>query len=80
MGNAFSELLDLYPVTPYLDSRESLIKWMYFIHNKINVKLNLPEKTMAESLQEYHKLYEPKETTINLKNIKKYINFNINFF
>jgi hypothetical protein len=71
MGNAFSELLDLYPVTPYLDSRESLIKWMYYIHNKINVSLNLPEKTLAESLQDYHKLYEPKETIINLKNIKK---------
>jgi hypothetical protein len=71
MGNAFSELLDLYPVSPYLDSRESLIKWMYFIHNKINVKLGVPEKTLAESLQEYHKLYEPKEIHINLKNIKK---------
>jgi hypothetical protein len=33
--------------------------------------LDLPEKTLAESLQEYHRLYEPKEITINLKNIKK---------
>ena len=30
------KLIDKYPVTPYLDSRESFIKWMYFIHNKIN--------------------------------------------
>jgi hypothetical protein len=27
MGNKFSGLLDKYPVTPYLDSRESFIKW-----------------------------------------------------
>ena len=71
IGKIFTDFLNNYPVTPYLDSRESLIKWMYFIHNKINVSLNLPEKTLAESLQDYHKLYEPKETTINLKNLKK---------
>lgn len=71
MGNSFSELLDLYPVTPYLDSRESLIKWMYFIHNKINSSLNLPEKTLTESLASYHKLYESKDININEKNVKK---------
>jgi hypothetical protein len=71
MGNSFSELLDLYPVTPYLDSRESLMKWMYFIHNKINVSLKLPEKTMAESLASYHNLYEPKEINIHQKNLMK---------
>jgi hypothetical protein len=36
MGNDFSKLLDEYPVTAYLDSRDSLIRWMHFIHNKIN--------------------------------------------
>ena len=66
MGNAFNALLDKYPVTPYLDSRDSFIKWMYFIHNQINVSLNIPEKTLQETLQEYYKLYEPKE--IQLKN------------
>ena len=33
----FSNLLDEYPVSPYLDSRDSFIRWMWFIHNKINV-------------------------------------------
>ena len=28
-GNRFSEILDNYPVTPYLDSRESFTKWMH---------------------------------------------------
>jgi len=71
MGNSFSELLDLYPVTPYLDSRESLMKWMYFIHNKINASLNLPEKTLAESLASYHKLYDLKEINMREKNVKQ---------
>jgi hypothetical protein len=66
MGNSFSRLLDKYPVTPYLDSRDSFIKWMYFIHNQLNLSLGIPEKTLQESLQEYYKLYEPKE--VQLKN------------
>ena len=66
MGNSFSRLLDKYPVTPYLDSRDSFIKWMYFIHNQLNLSLGIPEKTLQESLQEYYKLYEPKE--LQLKN------------
>ena len=39
IGNVFCKFLDRYPVTPYLDSRESFIKWVHFIHNKINLYL-----------------------------------------
>ena len=28
IGNEFSRLIDLYPVTPYLDSRQSFMKWL----------------------------------------------------
>ena len=41
LGNHFSKLLDKYPVTPYLDSRESFIKWGHFIHNRMNELLGL---------------------------------------
>ena len=77
IGNAFSRLLDRYPVTPYLDSRESLIKWMHFIHNQVNLSLNIPEKTLQETLHEYYKLYEPKEETAKnyLLQREKYIYF-----
>jgi hypothetical protein len=60
IGNTFSKLLDDYPVTPYLDSRPSFIKWMHFIHNKINVSLELPEITMDEAMIAYYELYKPK--------------------
>lgn len=58
ISNQFTKLLDEFPVTPYLDSRESFIKWVHFIHNKINASLNIPEKTLEDSLYSYFKLYE----------------------
>jgi len=61
IGNTFSRLLDKYPVTPYLDSRQSFTKWMHFIHNKINVSLDLPELTMEEAMTAYYEHYKPKQ-------------------
>ena len=55
MGNKFSKLLDIYPVAPYLDSRESFIKWTHFIHNRINEQLGLPIFTYAEFIELYTK-------------------------
>ena len=60
IGNTFSKILDDYPVTPYLDSRPSFIKWMHFIHNKINVSIELPEITMDEAMIAYNEHYKPK--------------------
>jgi hypothetical protein len=71
IGNAFSRLLDKYPVTPYLDSRESFIKWMHFIHNKINISLNLPEKSLQETLHAYYKLYEPSEVLSHENSVRR---------
>jgi len=61
IGNQFSEYLDKYPVTPYLDSRESFIKWMNFIHNKINIKLGKPIISIDEGIHQYYEQYKPKE-------------------
>lgn len=60
IGNTFSKFLDKYPVTPYLESRESFIRWMNFIHNKINIALELPELTLSESMRDYYEHYKPK--------------------
>lgn len=61
IGNDFSKLLDEYPVTAYLDSRESLIKWTHFIHNKINEKLEKPKITLNEFYLRYYEEYKPKD-------------------
>ena len=56
MGNNFIELLNKYPVTPYLDCRDSFILWMHFIHNKININLGKKTLSLTESLDHYHQL------------------------
>ena len=60
IGNSFAKYLDKYPVTPYLDSRPSFMKWMHFIHNKINVSIGEPELSMEESMAKYYEEYKPK--------------------
>jgi hypothetical protein len=60
-GNYFNKLLDEYPVTAYLDNRESLVKWMHFIHNKINEKLEKPKISINEFYLRYYEEYKPKD-------------------
>ena len=60
IGNIFSSLLDKYPVTPYLDSQQSFVKWMNFMHNKINLSLELPEMSLDDAMFAYYEHYKPK--------------------
>lgn len=64
IGNKFSILLDKYPITPYLDSRDSFIKWVHFIHNRINVSLKKDEISLSQALKEYYTHYKPKSLKI----------------
>ena len=59
MSSEFSKLIDQYPVTPYLDNRESLIRWIWFIHNKINQKLEKPTISLSEFHVKYYDAYKP---------------------
>tara|TARA_B100000902_G_scaffold170012_1_gene164530 strand:- start:1375 stop:1809 length:435 start_codon:yes stop_codon:yes gene_type:complete len=61
IGNNFSKFLNKYPVTPYLESRQSLVRWTHFIHNKTNAALKQPTLTLEESLSAYYENYKPKE-------------------
>jgi len=61
IGNTFSKFLDKYPITPYLDSRESFIKWVHFIHNKINIYLGKDELTYYNAMNKYYEHYKLKE-------------------
>jgi hypothetical protein len=75
IGNIFSNFLDAYPVTPYLDSRESFTKWVHFIHNKINVYLGKPELTYYQAMNNYYEHYKLKQVkkTEERKNKHKFI-------
>ena len=70
IANDFLKLLDMYPVTPYLENRQTLIHWVHFIHNKVNAKLGKREISLQESLEVYHANYIPREREKAL--MKKY--------
>ena len=59
MSGEFSKLLDQYPVQPYLDNKESFIRWMWFIHNKINKKLEKPQISLNDFYVNYYEEYKP---------------------
>lgn len=57
----FNKLLSNYPITPYLDDRESFIRWVHFIHNKINEKLNKPNMKYSDFYTKYYQKYKEKQ-------------------
>lgn len=77
IGNKFSSILDNYPVSPYLDTRDSFIRWVHFIHNKINVLLSKEEISLFKALDNYRQHYKPKQILLSERyNIKvQYIHF-----
>ena len=58
IGDRFSGLLDKYPVSPYLGSRESFVRWVHFIHNKINEKLEKPQISLNDFFVKYYDEYK----------------------
>lgn len=60
MGNKFSDLIDKYPVSPYLDTKESFVRWVHFIHNKMNYLTGKKEISFRHSLDMYRDNYKPK--------------------
>jgi hypothetical protein len=61
MASYFSQLLDQYPVSPYLDSRDAFIRWMHFIHNKINQRLEKPSISLSKFYEYYYEQYKPND-------------------
>lgn len=82
LGNDFIKLLDEFPVTPYLKSRESFMKWVHFINNKINITMDYEQKSFYESLESYYDYYKPEEIRKKeySKRKKQYIQLGIVFF
>ena len=68
ISGEFSKLIDKYPVMPYLDNRESLIRWTHFIHNKINQKLEKPQISLSEFYVKYYEEYKSQ----NIKMVEYY--------
>lgn len=78
IGNAFAKMLNEFPISPYLSSRLSFMKWVHFMHNKINKKLNKPEMNFFQGLEQYYKHYIPEKTKkLQQQKIKKQYIFGI---
>jgi hypothetical protein len=73
MGNKMSEMLDKYPVTPYLDTKESFVRWVHFLHNKFNALLGKEEMSLREALDKYRDQYKPKPVFLaDVSHIRKH--------
>lgn len=46
-----------YPLTPHLDTRDTLIKWVIQVHNFVNVSLGKPTYTIEQVLTIYKNLH-----------------------
>lgn len=71
----YDKMIIEYPIEPYLDDRESLVRWIWFIHNKINERLEKPKITLEEFYVSYFEKYKSRETTFieKYKIIKKLV-------
>ena len=77
IGNHFSKMLDKFPPTAYLSSRLSFMKWVHFIHNRMNTFLKKPHIGFYKSLEKYYAHYRPKNLKIQDAIIRrrKYVHF-----
>ena len=64
ISGEFSKLIDKYPITPYLDNRDSFVRWVHFIHNKINEKLERPPISLNEFFVKYYENYKSNDVKL----------------
>jgi hypothetical protein len=77
MSDKFADYINKYPVTPYLDSRESFIRWVVFVHNKFNRNLGKDQLTVFEALDRYRDQYSPEFIYNDTLMYKKYVLYSI---
>ena len=57
----FERLINKYPISPYLDNRKSIVKWVHFIHNKINTQLEKPSIDITDFYNNYYENYKTRD-------------------
>lgn len=53
----YRELLEQYPIEPFLGSRASLVTWVITIHNQVNERLGKPMMERDDVLRNYQQVY-----------------------
>jgi len=66
--------INKYPLTPHLDSRDTLVKWVIQVHNFVNASLGKPILSIPEVMDIYANLkpLSPFATVDNIAIAKKY--------
>lgn len=57
----FAEMLDVYPVSPFLGSRDDFHTWLYFIRNAVFKKMGKGEISSTDFNDHYYGEYLPKQ-------------------
>ena len=55
----YAELLNDYPIDPYLESRDSISRWVVLVHNKVNERLGKKQLSYQQTVDEYNKKFIP---------------------
>lgn len=61
MKTTYARFLKEFPLSPYLDSRLSLLKWVHFIHNKYNVMCEKEPIEFYRGMELYYEMYKSDE-------------------
>jgi len=63
-----------YPLTPHLDTRDTLIKWVIQVHNFVNASIGKPVMSIEQVMEVYSNLtpVSPFATVDTLAIVKKY--------
>lgn len=77
LGTNLIELLDLYPVTPYLNSRINLLRWVHFMRNKICPPAPDEKSTFVDYLENYYRNFIVSEVKENARRrgVLKWVRF-----
>jgi hypothetical protein len=67
MRKIFIRTLDAFPVTPYLDNKDSFTYWVHFINNKVDYELGKEEHNYLEHLDNYYNHYLPQSYSLSQK-------------
>ena len=52
----YREFITRYPISPHLDNRDTLIKWVIQVHNFVNTSIGKPELSVSQVLNIYNNL------------------------
>lgn len=56
----YAKLFEKFPITPFLDSKKSIVSWVVYIHNEVNKSLGKKQYTLEEVIRNYQFIYNNK--------------------